>query len=174
MSTGRVVIEPRKKFEIFAAVRLGTGLNNPDFASLLAKNGFYLGDWVEDILEWNIFRLAQKEIVLNLVAPCIGEFGFDKKVPIQEVYTVAKEFGLGLCPMETVPQLCLQYPQESRYKKVIVATENLMTSDRYSYLLHIISDEKDKGLYGIHNHPGRDFGPEVRLVFQDTRSNHKA
>lgn len=166
--------EAKVIFNHFATVKFGGRQNSSFFVTILREDGFELGDWVEDILMQDIFRLADKETEVDLVAPSLRELGFEEYSSTYEIYPRAKGLGLDLCPAEIIPRLCLGYPIYSPHKRVIVVTKDLRTSDRYSYLLSIKCDGKDRELNGIHNHPGRVFGPEVRLVFQDTRSNHKA
>jgi len=126
-------------FDVFETIKLGTGLKTADdFRVALKKNGCLGSQWTTDLLIQPAFKIASEETELKLVEVSTVELGFKRGAKRARIYQRAQELGLGLCPSEAGPQLCLQSAEKLKGECFLVATDPIVGSDNKLYLFNVV------------------------------------
>lgn len=94
-------------------VHVGTGLETPDeFRGALKQSGCRITHRANPALD-NIL-LTREATEFELVIAGLGELtGKCGKVTVAEIFEGATRQGYATCPLEVVPQLCLQHPNQA-------------------------------------------------------------
>ena len=125
-----VVSRPTRVWKTWMTIKLGTGLKTADdFCKALTADGYFIGNWSEDILGKPAFKVSKTEQEVELIEVSVRELGFKENTCYEDIRKRASEFGLDLCPAEVGPQLRLQYKDQSKGIEVVVAMNAITSSD---------------------------------------------
>ena len=113
--------EDRKDGRNFAAdftITLGTHKSGADLLEALLKEKCLISRWSRQALENPNFPVATEKITVDIVVVSLLEMGFaeGELATFDTIYDRAKQMGLEACPIETAPQLRLQFLDQPDYK----------------------------------------------------------
>lgn len=115
--------------QVWRTLKLGTGLKTADdFRKAIGDNDMRLRDEGSDILEKPEFTAATEPCEVDLVVMSVKDLGFKGDARYDQICAKAKELGLDLCPAEVGPQLRLQYSDQKRGERLIIAMETIRGS----------------------------------------------
>jgi len=161
-----MVKEAERQFQIFKTIKLGTGLRSADdFRKSLKDDGFNISEWADDTLGNPAFKMATKEIEVDLVVVSVSELGFKDGATREQIYKRAKELGLELCPSEVGPQLRLQYKDQSSGEWLLIAIEPITGSDGYMGVFSVRCRNSGLWLYSHDGNPDSVWDSVDRWVF---------
>ena len=116
-------VKPSNAFSTWKTLRLGVNKTADAYREALKAARRPVPDWVSDILGNPAFVCAREETTLELLAPSVAELGFKDGATDSEARGKAFQMGLQLCPIETIPALCLAEEVRTRVERVIIAIE---------------------------------------------------
>jgi hypothetical protein len=159
--------------KVFRTIKIGTGFKNVDeIRKALVDSGIFIGEkHVNDIFDNPDFKVAAKEIEIDLVIRSVGRLGFKEGAKLEQIYARAKQFGLDLCPAEVGPQLRLQYKDQPTDEWLTIAMEpvtNLepITGSKSTIgLFGIVNNINGLGLYRFHGGDDGTWDAKYRFVF---------
>ncbi len=129
LSGETVATAPVRTWSTWKTLKLGTGLKTADdFRKALKASGFRIGDWANDVLGKPKFAVSGVEREVELVKVTVKELTGKDRATRAEIYRVAKEKGLELCPAEVGPQLRLQYQDQPYGEWLVIAMEPITDS----------------------------------------------
>lgn len=150
---------------IWKTIKLGTGLRTAnDFRRALQTGGFRIGSWGNDVLGKVVFKTASEETVVDLVNTSVAELGFKNGAIRKDIYRWALELGLELCPAEVGPQLRLQYKDQPKYERLLIAMKPITGSSGRTSVFRVEHGNNGLGLGG-RGHPGDFWDGNRRWVF---------
>ena len=111
-------------------IELGTGIKiKEEFIHTLEAKGNQVGDWAKDIMSKEEFVVSDKETKENLIILPVKVLGFPSGATVKKIFETAKKLGLELCPLETGPQLRLQYSEQPVNEYCLIVMEPISVSD---------------------------------------------
>ena len=144
----------RKGARDFAAdftITLGTHTSGVDLLDALIEAKCGVSLWSRQALGNPDFPVAAEEITVDIVVVSMLEMGFaeDELATLDTIYDRAKQMGLETCPVETAPQLRLQfldqpdYTIEARLGAFFVASEPfVLTREGLPKIFSVARDDK--------------------------------
>ena len=181
-SASKVEVTPAQKvFPVWKKIELGTpGLcSGEDFLKGFAKDGTNVSDWARDMLivkdeeEKPRFTVAVQPIKLSLVKVTVAELGFTRWTRFDTICAKAYELGLDLCPEEVGPQLCRQYRDQPKGKRVVIAMKPIIDSDGDLKLFNVGHYDDGLWLVDCDGLPGIEFSPDNQLAFVPRKYQEK-
>ena len=118
--------------ETIFTTKLGTGLTDAEaFREALKKGGHGISDWGNNIIDQPSFQasIAKEATDVDLVVLSVAELGFKDGARYTDICQQAIDRGLMLCPAEVGPQLRLQYQDQPKGERLIIAMEAISDSD---------------------------------------------
>jgi hypothetical protein len=116
-----------RNWEVWKTIKLSTGLKTADdFHKALEKGGHVIGSWGYGILGQLAFKVSETANYVELVKITVRELGFKNGATNAQINERAKELGLELCPNEVGPQLRLQYKDQPKGERILVAMEPIV------------------------------------------------
>jgi hypothetical protein len=116
-----------ESFKTWKTIKIGTGLKTPDdFRKELTENGFRIEGLANSIIDQPGFTTSDEGNEVELVKLTIRELGFKNGASIEQIYAMAIELGLDLCPSEVGPQLRLQYKKQPNPESIRIAMEPIV------------------------------------------------
>lgn len=153
-------------FKAWKTIKLGTGLKNTDdFRRALKNDGFRIGSWSNDVLGQPAFKVATKEVKVDLVNVSVAELGFKNGAIRADIYEKAISLGLELCSPEVGPQLRLQYKDQPKGEWLQIAMEPIMSSNGRIVVFSVGHDDGGLWLDGSRGSPDRFWFGDGRWVF---------
>lgn len=149
--------------EIFRTIQIGTYKDVGSLRRALEESGTRIGTWAKDIL--NRTPLNKSEQSLDLMALSVKELGFPDGAQLQDIYKAANSQGLGFCPAEVGPQLCLQYLDQPEGEWLMIAMEAIKDSDGNPSLFNVERDSSGRWLYARYGDPAYFWDAGYRFVF---------
>ena len=146
--------EDRKGARDFApdlTITLGTHRTGADLLEALLQEKCGVSLWSRQALGNPDFPVAAEEITVDIVVVSMLEMGFaeGELATLNTIYNRAKQLGLEICPVETAPQLRLQfldqpdYTVEARLGAFFVATEPFfLTREGFPKIFSVARDDK--------------------------------
>ena len=112
MIAGYVLAKPELALKVWCTIKLGIGLVTAyDFSQALKKANCCVTKLASHLLGQPGFGVVDKEIEVRAVVLTTAELtGWKEGGTTAEVFAGAKRLGLGGCPAEVGPQLCLRFP----------------------------------------------------------------
>ena len=171
----------KKDFAADLTVTLGTHKSGADLLEALLEAECSVSLWSRQALGNPDFPVIAEEIAVDIVVLSMLEMGFaeGELATLETIYARAKQLGLETCPVETAPQLRLQFRDQPGYAtgarlgEFFVASEPfILTREGFPKIFSVVRDdnfsqfETDIGLWLISNgtveagdeeHPGRLF-----------------
>ena len=162
-----IVSAATKVWKTFMKLKLGTGVKDADgFRKALKQADCNIGDWGNDILGKPAFKVAEAETEVELVVVSVGEFGFKDGATRAAIYKRANELGLDLCPNEVGPQLRLQYKDQPKGERLLIAMEPIAASVGHIEVFCISRhDDGERWLNGVLGDPGIFWVAGIHWVF---------
>lgn len=153
-------------FQTLKTIKLGTELKTADdFCNAIKCAIMKIGNWGNDILGKPVFTTSNTEMELDLVNISVAELGFKDGATRKEIYERAIQFGLELCPAEVGPQLRLQYKDQPKGERLIIAMEPIAVSDGHLYVFNVEHGYDGLWLLGHSGHPDTFWLGGNRFVF---------
>ncbi|MBU3896067.1 hypothetical protein KKG36_02030 [Patescibacteria group bacterium] len=110
-------------------IKLGGLKNADDFRRAIKGCGMRINDGADDIIGTPGFVVAAGEVEVDLVKVTVGDLGFTNGATRGQIYVLAEELGLKLCPPEVGPQLRLQHKDQPNGEWIIIGMEPIRDSD---------------------------------------------
>ena len=153
----------KKEWEIFKTIEIGTYKDVGSLRKALEDSGARISDWAGDI--FNNITLSKSKQSLDLVALTGEELGFLEFAKLEDIYKVARNQGLDLCPAEVGPQLRLQYSDQPAGEWLVIAMEPIKNFDGDLGRFSVVHVDYDRQLYAHYAHPGSFWSPVIHFVF---------
>jgi len=154
------------EIKIWRRIKLGTGLTTPDdFWKAITNMDFRIVHYGSDILTKKEFAAATKPAKVDLVRMSVKDFGFKGNARFDEICARAKEIGLELCPAEVGPQLRLQYLNQPKNERLIIAMEAIRDSRGYLRTFHVEHDDDGRWLSTGYGNCSYSWYPDREFVF---------
>ena len=101
----------KKDFTADFTITLGTHRSGADLLKTLIQKKHKVSLWSIQTLRNHDFRVVAEEITVDIVVISMLEMGFaeGELAALDTIYDRAKRIGLEICPVETAPQLRLQF-----------------------------------------------------------------
>ena len=120
------------RFKVWRTIKLGTGLKTANnFRKALKGSGFNISDWVNDILSKRAFADSVSPIPIEVdlcIATKADLTGKKECGTTAEVFDGIRRLGGELCSDEVGPQLRLQYRDQPKNERLLIAME-VITDD---------------------------------------------
>lgn len=108
------------KIRVWRSIKLGTGLKSGrDFRKALEEAKCEICMENEKILDK--IEVSPVLIEIDLIVVSNFQLGFKRGATTNDIYNRGLEIGLDLCPMETGPQLRLQYKDQPKGEGLLIA-----------------------------------------------------
>lgn len=143
---------------------IGTGEDANALKAGLVRAKFYVGDWARKLLDTLAFPTHAEKTEVGLMIRSVADLGFHDGAAYKDICAKAQEMGLGLCPIEVVLQLRLQYLNQPKDEWFIVATEPVKSS-RYPSLFYVGHGNDGLGLSADYGYPDTFFNRGHRFAF---------
>ena len=164
--SGEIVVKATEQtFKVWKTIKLGTHKNVDTLKKALTEASFRIGDWANDILGKEAFKIAATEEEIDLVTVTVAELGFKDGAKYSAICERGLQLGLELCPNEVGPQLRLQYKDQPKGEWLRIAMEAITDSDGYLFIFAVGYDRGELWLFGYFGHPGRVYFADDRFVF---------
>ncbi len=138
------------EIKVWKRIMIGTGLKTvDDFRGALKVNDLRIGDGASDILGKPTFTVAERATEVDLVRMLVFDLGFNTSTDYDQICDRAKELGLELCPAEIGPQLRLQYLDQPKNERLVIAMEAIRGSDGDLRVFGV-----GRGGRGLEDYPG--------------------
>lgn len=111
------------KFPVWKTVKTGTFDSIVELEEALFFGKCLKNNFAKSMIKSSDFNLNEEESEINLILLSPKELGFNYPVSYKEICEVGLAQGLKLCPVETGPQLCLQYNNLTKNTDLIIATK---------------------------------------------------
>ena len=155
------------------ALMIGTPLRTADdFLVALIAAGCKVSDNIREMFRQPEFVVADQKIELELVVRSAKELGSARCVNwLTDVYQLAREQGLELCPPEVGPRVRLAYDQSMVNKNkpremILVGMEPINNSSGEPCIWDITMDmDYTPCLYGLHIDTEHPFSSDQRFIF---------
>ena len=156
----------KKGFTADFSITLGTHTTGADLLQTLIEKKCSVSQWSIQALANPNFPVVTEEITVDIVVVSMLEMGFaaGEFATLDTIYDRAKQLGLEICPVETAPQLRLQFLDQPDYAtgerlgEFFVASEPfVLTPDSFPKIFSVGRDdmvphpETDIGLWLISN-----------------------
>ncbi len=157
----------KRAFPIWKKIQVGTGLKTPDgFRQVLKAGGYLLGDWASNLFDQKDFTVASKLTEVDLVIASNTDLGRPKGCTFQETCDLIIAAGYPLCEPEDGPQLRLQYPDQPKGERLIMAMKPIHGSDGSMSVFRVEHDGGGRWLSALYGGPdGFGYG-FCRFVFR--------
>ncbi len=141
----------KKDFTPDFTITLGTHTTGADLLETLIEEKCSVSLWSIQALANPDFPVVTEEITVDIVVVSMLEMGFaqGERASLDTIYNRAKQLGLETCPVETAPQLRLQfldqpdYTVEARLGAFFVASEPfVLTREGFPKIFSITRDDK--------------------------------
>jgi len=163
----------KTEFKVWKTIKVGGVLKAADdFRNALKKSNINVSEWVSEVLDRSSAEasLEEQEIDLVIVSPR-KDFGTDR---FEDVCRRAESLGLEMCSREIGPQLRLQYLDQPKGERVLIAMRPIYGArmDPDPGIFTIDSSEYGKelflGSYGT-GHGGNLYCQEIVFVRPRTK-----
>lgn len=125
----RVVSPLSKVWKILKTIHLGTGLKTADDFGKAVKSALMkIDDRANDILDKSAFTVAQVETEVELACATVKELTGKNMATLRDIFDAIRCIG-DLCPAEAGPQLRLQYTDQPKGERLVIAMEPITDSD---------------------------------------------
>lgn len=153
-------------FPAWKHINIGTHTRVEELIEDILAEGFRIGDWARDILTDSAFSLAKRETTLTLVRVAVSELDFKKGAYRKDIYERAHSFGLKLCPLETGPQLHLQYKDQPRLESLQIGMEPQTDATGHESEFRVVhGGDNFLWLVGDHKHPEDFWKADEYFIF---------
>lgn len=136
---------PKKK--IFRRTIELTTKTPKEYTDLLISEGNQISTYAQDILN-KIKPLKQKEEI-DLVSFSVEQLGFPNGATLQQIYDIAKEFNLELCPPQVGSELRLSYKDQPEDEWLRIAMNPISGRDGGPLLFFVGRDGSESWLYHV-------------------------
>lgn len=165
-----VLMIPYSSNKTCNTVKLGTGLKTgQEFLDAFTRNNCWVSYYARKVILSPAFKIAEKEMKLDLAVVSVAELGFRDGGRAKEIYARAAEKGLVLCPAEVGPQLRLQYKDQPVGEVLIIAMESHPIRTGYSVVFHVehLSREEYALFLSVGNEADEDviYPAHARFIF---------
>ena len=143
-------VKDKKDFAADFTITLGTHTSGADLLKTLIEKKCMISLWSIQALGNPDFPVAAEEITVDIVVVSMLEMGFaaGELATLDTIYERAKQMGLKICPVETAPQLRLQfldqpdYTTQERLGEFFVASEPFfLRSDDFPKIFSVGRDD---------------------------------
>jgi hypothetical protein len=159
-------------FTTWKTIKLGTGLSSGSYFYSAIMGAARIGHWADHLLHKPAFwvTVAKSVTEVELVIASVAELGLGGRAPLLDIYSRADELGLDLCPAEVGPQLRLQYRDQSKNERLVIAMEPITDSNGnlglFVILRNLVFEDDDVlCLDANHGHPDSIWYGGDRFVF---------
>ncbi len=157
----------QRALKIWKKIQVGTGLITPDdFRRALKAGGYLLGDWASNLFDQEDFKVASKLTEVDLVVASNADLGRPKGCTFKETYDLIIAAGHPLCEPEDGPQLRLQYPDQPKGERLILAMKPIRDSGGALGVFSVERDDDDRWLDADYGSPDAFGGGGCRFVFR--------
>ena len=150
---------------VWRTVEIGTCQDAISMKDAIGVAGMFISRWAEDILRKVSFARTKQTLDLVILTPEELGFPVGGTLKLSEIFDVAKEQGLSLCPAEVGSQLRLQYKDQPRGEWNFVAMEPILDSDGDPRLFYVGHGGAGRWLYGYFAGSDGGWGGFLRFVF---------
>ena len=164
---GKLVdVRPQRTFKTLCILKLGTGLTTADdFSEAIMCGGMQTGYRAHDILGKPGFGVNPGAIEVELVVASVAELGFKNSAKFSAICSRIRELGYDLCPNEVGPQLRLQYKNQPRGERLIIAMEPIVALGSYLGVFEVIHDMNGLWISSDSGHPDSLWPDKSLFVF---------
>ncbi len=152
-------------FPTWRTVTLGTHKSVPALQEALEEADCGVSSWAYAVIAKPTFKVADEGVV-KLVKISVAELGFSEKAGLVNIYERAVEFGLGLNPPEVGPALRLDYLDQPRGERLVVASEVVTGLDYHRGLFVVANTRVGPWLDTYHRSPYSPWSIESTFLFQ--------
>lgn len=128
-------------------------------------SGNKIYDWAKEMMASKDFKPAKKKEKLSLVVLSVADLGFPQGATRQEIYDQAQKLGLEIVPVETGPQLRLQYEDQPMGEYLLVGSEPLTASSGNLRVFRVGHDDVGRWLDSCIGLPDDRWDSDDRWVF---------
>lgn len=157
--------------KVWKRITIGTGIDADGYRKAIkgkkvGNKNMDIGNYANDILGKTAFAVVTEEIELDLVVVSVAELGFKNGAKMKDIYDLAREKGLQLCPNQVGPELRLQYEDQPNGEWLVIGMEEpIADSDGDLRVFYVEHHDDGLWLYARFGDPGCVWDSHDRFVF---------
>jgi len=116
------------RFKVWQTIKVGTNKYLSDLKEAIYRDNISCPiTHNKELFESKSFILSGKEEDIDLARVTVSELGFKRGTPYQKICKRALRYGLELCPHEVGPRLRIQYENQQKHERLLIAMAPIIT-----------------------------------------------